>query len=262
MTSYAGRHAEHYDLFYADKPYADEAALVDSCLRKYGDRPGQRLLELACGTGRHAVEFARLGYDVAALDWSPEMLRCAVQRAENSNARIEFQRADMRTFDLLPRQFDAAVCLFDSLGYVQTNEAVLQVLRNVVRHLRPGGLFVFEFWHAAAMLRGYDPVRVRRWQRPKGELVRISETTLHCARQTCDVRYTIHELRVDGSHQTLQETQTNRFFLVQEMALLLSCAGLTPRKWLAGFGLDENITEDTWHVVVAAQKPSNAGGEG
>ena len=54
--SYKGRHAELYDLFYEEKPYAEEAAFVADCLRQFGHATPRRLLELACGTGRHAIE--------------------------------------------------------------------------------------------------------------------------------------------------------------------------------------------------------------
>ncbi len=254
MSSYVGRHAELYDIFYADKPYAQEAAFVDVCLRELSQHPVERLLELACGTGRHALEFEKRGYQVAALDYSPDMIQLARRRGETAGSRVAFDCDDMRSFDLKPKPWDAAVCLFDSIGYVETNEAVQQVLRNVHRHLRPGGMFVFEFWHGAAMLRGYDPTRVRRWPSDHGEIVRISETKLNCARQLCEVTYTIFEPGPNGAHTRLAETQTNRFFLVQEMSQLLESCEFSPVKWFAGFTADERITPDTWHIVAVAQR--------
>ncbi|HLA82641.1 MAG TPA: methyltransferase domain-containing protein, partial [Thermoleophilia bacterium] len=77
MTSYAGRHAELYDVFYSDKPYAAEAAFVHECFGRYAGFPVRRLLELACGTGRHAIELAKMGYELVATDNSPDMLASA-----------------------------------------------------------------------------------------------------------------------------------------------------------------------------------------
>jgi hypothetical protein len=127
----------------------------------------------------------------------------------------------------------------------------------VHRNLRPEGLFVFEFWHAAAMLRSYEPVRVRRWSTPTAELVRVSETELECSKQLARVTYTIYELRHDGTYTSLRETHTNRYFLVQEMAGWLSSCGFTPVKWFAGFAPDENITAQTWHIVAVARRAKN-----
>ena len=135
-----------------------------------------------------------------------------------------------------------------------TNEAVLQVLKNVYRHLRPGGLFIVEYWHAAAMLRGYEPIRVRRWDADGGELVRISQTELRYAEQLAVVNYQIYDLKNNGTYHRLEETQMNRYFAVQEMEQFLNSAGFIPRKTFAGFTSSEEISDQTWHVVALAQK--------
>jgi SAM-dependent methyltransferase len=257
-SSYIGRHAELYDLFYADKAYEDEAAFVHQCLQEYGADPTSNLLELACGTGRHARALEKLGYELVATDYSPDMLEIAERNGKISASSVAFMRQDMRKLDL-GRQFDAVLCLFDSIGYVATNEALMEVLRGVHRHLRPGGLFLFEFWHAGAMLRSYDPLRVRRWPIPEGEVLRISETTLDLVSQLSSVAYTVYELRRDGTYSNFKETQVNRYFLVQEMAGLLSASGFESLKWFAGYAADERIDQETWHVVALARLGSVSG---
>jgi SAM-dependent methyltransferase len=257
VSSYIGRHAELYDLFYADKPYEKEALFVHECLQQYSVGRMRRLLELACGSGSHALVLEKLGHEIVATDYSEDMLACARRKAAESSSSIDFRRQDMRALNIHDGPFDAVICLFDSIGYVETNEALMQVLQGAHRHLRPDGLFVFEFWHAAAMLRSYEPVRVRRWSTPEGELVRISETELEHSKQLARVTYTIYELRNNGTYTKLKETQTNRYFLAQEMAGWLSFCGFTPLKWFAGFAHDENLTELTWHIVAVARKAGN-----
>ena len=199
MSSYVGRHAELYDLFYSDKPYEKEASFVDQCIKRYSNQPSRRLLELACGTGSHAFALERLGYEIVASDYSEDMLNCARRKADRISSSVDFQWQDMRKLNIPGEKFDAILCLFDSIGYVATNEALIEVLRSVHKHLRSGGLFIFEFWHAAAMLRSYEPLRIRRWQTSEGEIFRISETSLEYAKQLAKVDYTILELRKDGT---------------------------------------------------------------
>jgi SAM-dependent methyltransferase len=254
MTSYEGRHAELYDLFYAAKDYEGEARFVHERLARFAEGPVRRVLELACGTGRHALALERLGHEVVGIDHSDSMLAVARRRAAEAGARAAFRAGDLRALDGEGAPFDAAVCLFDSIGYVATNEALEEALRGVHRAVRPGGLFLFEFWHAAAMLRGYDPVRVRRFAAPGAEVVRISETLLDCERQLAHVTYTIHEHRQDGTFASFSETQTNRFFLVQEMARWLETTGFTPLAWHDGFSTEGAISERTWHVVAVARR--------
>lgn len=250
MTSYAGRHAELYDLFYAEKPYEAEAAFVDQCLREYSVGPTQRLLEIACGTGTHALQLAQRGYQIVATDYSPDM----IERARQKTAHVEFFPQDMTQLDVAGAPFDAVYCMFDAIGYVVTNEALEKVFQGVHKHLRSDGLFVFEFWHAGAMLRHYDPVRIRRWPRSDGLILRLSETALDVAKQLSRVTYSIYELNSNGTYSTLTETHVNRYFLLQEMAHWLNSTGFALVKWFAGFTNDEIITDETWHIVAVARR--------
>lgn len=252
MSSYIGRHAELYDLFYADKPYREEAAFVDHCLQKYG-AGGRRVLELACGTGRHAFELEKIGYQVTAVDYSADMLKRARENSSLNASQVVFQQQDMTALSLGEGRFDAAVCLFDSIGYVASDGRVAKVLAGVHRHVRAGGLFVFEFWHAAAMLSSYEPVRVRRWNTADGQVLRISETHLDQKTNLAQVTYSVYELRADGTYAAFSETQTNRCFVIPEMADFLSSAGFTPLKWFAGFSEADDISDQTWHIVAIAR---------
>jgi SAM-dependent methyltransferase len=253
MPSYLGRHAELYDLFYEEKPYAVEAAFVDACLRRHASRPGRQLLELACGTGSHAFELERLGYEIVATDSSEDMLDRAREKAAERASAVDFRYGDMRALEM-PERFDAAMCLFDSIGYVRSNQALRATLGGVHRHLREGGLFVLEFWHAAAMLVHFEPVRVRKWSRGENEVVRVSRTRLDVPNQLAHVSYTIEETDDSGLHNVLHEDQVNRYFLVQEMAGWLVGAGFEPLAWHAGFTDAAEIGADTWHVLAVARR--------
>jgi SAM-dependent methyltransferase len=251
-TQYLGLFAELYDVFYAGKPYAQEAAFVSERLEAH--RGAHRLLELACGTGGHAFALERLGYEVTAADCSPDMIAQAQAKKARLGSGVRFATADMRDLHLGDHSFDALVCLFDSIGYVLDNAALLATLRGVRRHLRPEGLFVFEFWHAPAMLRHFDPLRVRQWPIPGGKVLRISETTLDVARQLSTVSYRVWQHNEDGTYREFSECHRNRYFSVPEMAGWLAQSGFEPLEWCAGFSSEEPITDSTWHVLAVARK--------
>lgn len=254
MSSYVGKHAVYYDIFYRDKSYAEEAAFLHECFQKYSHGENKRLLELACGTGRHAFELEKLGYQIVATDYSNDLLDVARRNAEQMRSHVEFQFQDMRDLSLKPGYFDTAYCLFDSIGYLQTNEAIQQALVGVHEHLRQDGLFACEFWHAAAMLRNYEPERLRTWKTDEGEIVRISKTRLDVQRQVAEVTYIIDEVGPNGYSNHLEETQTNRYFLVQEMAAFLQNAGFEPVDWLTAYIWDKPIDENTWHILAIARR--------
>lgn len=253
MSSYVGKHAEYYDIFYQDKPYAREAAFVHECLQQHAEGECRRLLELASGTGSHAFELEKLGYKILATDYSEDLLNVARQKAKEIKSSVEFALQDMRALSLGDAPFDGVYCLFDSIGYVQTNEAIRKVLEGVRAHLTPRGIFLFEFWHAAAMLRRYEPMRERRWKTANGELVRTSTTQLNVAKQLAEVKYDIVETEDNDPKGHIEETQINRYFLVQEMAAFLEGSGFSPLDFLPAYE-HAPITEDTWHILAIARR--------
>lgn len=254
MSVYAGRYAQLYDLFYADKPYADEAVFVHERIREFSSPPTHDILEIACGTGRHAMELEKFGYNITATDRSPDMLQVARQRAAKNGSKTRFVPAEMQALDLPKKDWDAAVCLFDSIGYLKSDEAVTNALAAVRDHLRPNGLFIFEFWHAPAMLNEFSPTRVRRWKLNDREVVRTSETTLDRENRLAHVDYTINELDNDGTCSMFRESHTNRFFSVDEMRTLLSKANFEAVGFFAGFNKSDPISEKTWHIVAVARE--------
>jgi SAM-dependent methyltransferase len=245
MNSYRGLHADHYDRIFEGKPYATEARWVAGLL----PAPPGGLLDVACGTGRHAAEFADLGYDVVGVDLNPALL----ERARPAVPRARFVEGDMcalaRT-GLQPGSFTAVTCLFDSIGYPGDNDAIVAALRGMGELLAEGGRMAVEFLHTPAMLRHASPLGVRRWELPGGgHLLRVAETTLDERRGTMDVAYELVELRGDGGWRRHAERQGNRFFAVEEMRALLALAGLRADRFLPAYGSGE-VTAETFHVVV------------
>jgi ubiquinone/menaquinone biosynthesis C-methylase UbiE len=254
MGIYDGRHAELYDLFYGAKPYAAEAGYLHGLLRELSMRPVHRVLDIACGTGSHAIELERLGYEIVGSDISDDMLTRAKAKAQDARSGIRFEKQDMRTFDVASRPFDAVLCLFDAIGHVQTTAAIKQTFRAVHRHLGEDGLFVLEFWHAAAMAGQHDPLRVRKIATERGEILRLSHTTVDLALQCATVEHAIYDLRSDGTYETAVERQVNRFFSLQEMSALLDDCDFDVVKYYSGYSPDEIVTPDSWHIVLVARR--------
>jgi ubiquinone/menaquinone biosynthesis C-methylase UbiE len=138
--SFYARSAEFYDLVYAGKPYADEAATVHARIQAHLRADGNALLDVGCGTGNHAAHL-REHYRVDGLDLEEGLLAIARERYPDAT----FHRGDMTDFDL-GRRFNAIVCLFSAIGYVCTEERLRRTIAAFARHLRPGGVAVVEPW--------------------------------------------------------------------------------------------------------------------
>jgi len=115
---------------------------------------GSAVVDLGCGRGRHAIPLSRRGFLVTGVDISEKMLRLARERASREKVSVEWVREDMREF-LRPEAFDAYISLFTSFGYFGDEESE-QVLRNVGRSLKPGGVLLLDLRNAQKGLAGEE----------------------------------------------------------------------------------------------------------
>ena len=133
---------ETYSFMFPDSRLAAAATEVEQIITLTGCDNG-RVLDLACGPGRHSVAFARRGFRVTGVDRSPFFLERARANAEDAAVDVEWIQSDMRDFRR-PEAFDLAICLFTSFGFFQEDADNRQVLANVESCLKPGGTFVLD----------------------------------------------------------------------------------------------------------------------
>lgn len=119
------------------------ASEAERAIRLLGLNAGGRVLDVACGYGRHAVNLARRGIKVVGLDLNAYFLGLAVERAAQARVAARFVRGDMKR---LPFQsvFDAAVCLGGSFGQFATEDEDLSLLQETAQALKPGGKFLLD----------------------------------------------------------------------------------------------------------------------
>ena len=129
-----------YDRINGDQ-YPLYASFLQEAFRRYARISVREVLDLGCGTGRIAALLADAGYDLVALDNSPEMLNIARENNAGKNTLLLCQ--DMRSFELYGT-VQATYSSFDCLNYLRTTEELRKVFTLVHLYLEPGGVFVFD----------------------------------------------------------------------------------------------------------------------
>lgn len=134
------RSAGVYDAIYSFKDYEKEATKLHQLIQHHKRSTGNDLLDVACGTGSH-ITFLKNNYLVEGLDINQRMLRLARKK----HPGVVFRRGDMVSFKI-NKQFDAITCLFSAIGHLKTKRRLDLAIRNMSRHLKPGGVLIVEPW--------------------------------------------------------------------------------------------------------------------
>lgn len=247
-----GAYSQYYDLLYKDKDYVGEAEYVRQLIERY--QPGaQSLLDLGCGTGRHALLLASRGYSVTGVDRSPEMLTEARAQAAKLGASVkpEFAAGDVRSVRV-ERTFDVVVSLFHVMSYQVSNEDLKAAFQTAKAHLKPGGVFIFDCWYGPAVLSERPSARTRHLENEQISVTRTAEPVSHPNRNCVDVNYhVLIENKQSHARDELRETHTMRYLFVPEVELLLDGAGLALRDSME-FLSNRELGLDTWTAVFVA----------
>jgi SAM-dependent methyltransferase len=222
-----------------ERTEAEVRALVDLLEL---DRP-MNILDLACGFGRHTNRLAALGHAMTGIDLTPGFLEIARQDAKQRGVDVLYCQGDMRDM-AYAEEFDRVMLLFTAFGYF-SDEGNLQVLVNVRKALKPGGLLVFDTPNRDAFLKVMRPYTVVE---KEGNLMidRISFDSLQGR---------IYNQRIvfrDGVRK--DKPYFTRLYNPNELRLLLSQAGLELYHLYAGWDAQE-YTAESRRMVVIALKP-------
>jgi len=256
-----GAYSQYYDLLYKDKDYTGEAAYVRSLIERY--HSGARsVLDLGCGTGRHALLLAESGYQMTGVDRSEDMLNAAnsqlssaspelARRLASSGAAPKFLQGDLRSVRT-GQKYDVVVSLFHVMSYQTSNDDLKAALLTFKEHLLPGGVAIFDCWYGPAVLTEHATPRTRHLESDRIALVRSAEPVLRPNQNCVDVNYRI--LITDkhsGAVQELRETHVMRYLFSPEVELLLEASGMALQD-SAEFMTNKPLGVDTWSAVFVA----------
>ena len=227
-----------------DRPAArteEELAFIIDALEL---RPGERLLDLACGHGRISIPLAERGLRVTGLDLSEPSLELARENAAAAGVDVELVHGDMRE---LPweAEFDVVVNVFSSFGYFDDDAEDERVLGQVARALTPGGRFLLDTVNVLALARRYQR---RLWQE-HGDGVMTMEHDFDLIRGRQRTNWTI--IRADGSRAHLDHDL--RAYAPWELVAMVERAGLSFERAYGGFdGSDPSL--DGWRFILVARR--------
>lgn len=228
------RFAVAYDEMMENVDYVRWANYIDKLFDLYNYHP-KRLLNIACGTGSVDTLLARKGYEMSGIDLAREMLLWAKEKAEASNVHLRLWQQDMR-YLTVAKPYDAALCLYDSINYIVTEDELKLVFYKVFDALVPQGMFIFDVttehnivkhFHRQTFAENFDNFSYI-WKNLYLHKDKLCKTIL------------TFFLKEGDHYQKYDELHVQKIFSIDQVKKLLDEAGF---KMLSAF---ESFTFDKW----------------
>ena len=272
------KYADYYNLLYAQKNYAAEVDYLCAMLDKDGNiRNGSRLLDLGCGTGRHAYHFYQKGFQVKGVDLSPQMIQLAEQvytdsasgsadcqspidekeKGSAKQARApQFFIGDARSFRLENREqkFDLVSSLFHVASYQNSKKDLSALFETAAFHLKKGGSFLFDFWHGPGVKKEPPTTRIKRLANDEIQLARLAEPICKEEDALVIVNYEIFMKKKEESlWDNFQESHTMRYWFCEEIEDMLKAHGFAEIAFYAWMQWKRPDEKD-WYALAYCKK--------
>jgi len=249
MNQNFNAYSSYYDLIYKDKDYVGESEYILNLLKTYGNEV-KNIVEFGSGTGKHAMLFCQNGFYVEGVEPSQEMLNIA---SNNTHPNLSFKLNTIASYKS-DNRYDAALSLFHVISYLNTNQELKEAFDNVNKHLKDGGLFVFDVWYTPAVLSLVPEKRTKTIENNLIEVVRHANPINHWNKNIIDVNYDIeiNEKQSNLKHY-IKETHPMRHFSIPEIEMLAQITGF---KILHAeeFGTSKMPGPQTWGVCFILKK--------
>lgn len=141
--------SKYYHILYKSRDDKEAQSFIDFLMDKIGLDQGAKILDLACGKGRHSLYLSQLGYDVTGVDLAANSIELA---NKFSNDNLHFEVRDMRE-SFVKDEFDLVANLFTSFGYFDDLKDNLKVLNSIEKMMNEDGHFVIDFMNVEKVLR-------------------------------------------------------------------------------------------------------------
>jgi SAM-dependent methyltransferase len=223
---------EDYLRLYPHRDDADARRAVSLIARTVNLQRGWRVLDVACGAGRHAKAFVEAGACCFGLDLSATLLRVA-----QSVTNAPLIRADMRQLPIRPASMHLTVNLFTSFGYFDRDAEHRIALEEMISTVQPGGWFVIDFLNSAAVRRELVPE----------EMVQLAGQTVRVTRSVSpDGRYVCKSIRAQGEKHYEERV---RLFEPEQITAMLEGAGVKVRHHYGDYD-GSSLTPDSPRTIL------------
>jgi SAM-dependent methyltransferase len=246
--------SEHYHRLYANRDEREASPFIDRLIARLKPAAGADVLDLGCGSGRHATRLASHGLRVTGLDLSAESLARARQRAKARaeaeaaaeaapESSLRFVRQDMRQ-PFGDKAFDHVFSLFTSFGYFADPADHLAVIRNMAASLRAGGALVLDYLNVRHAERYLTRNEIIRRDRITYRLTRWSDTEA------------IYKRVVIGVAGAVEHVERVAKLTLEDFRFMFALSGMRVEEIYGDYQLSPFDAETSPRLIMLARSPA------
>ncbi len=231
-------HSPYYEMLYYKRDRKEAQEFIDALLNFLQPASQSSFLDLACGSGRHSQYLASKGYEVTGIDLSDELIEKARQHEYRN---LSFFVHDMRN-EFRINYYNYTLNLFTSFGYFESVHDNERVLKNVYKGLKPGGVFVLDFFHAEKV--------IQTMVRHESKKINAAEFTI--TREEED-GFIVKKIHIEDGGKTFDFAEQVRAFTPDELQQLFLSAGFSIKAQFGSYDL-QNFSKDSDRLIFIAEK--------
>jgi len=210
--------------------------------------PGDSILDLACGFGRHSLALAKLGYSVTGIDLNSGFIREASEKSLEMKLDARFICADMRDY-IEPDAFGNIIIMYNSFGYFQDPLDDRKVIRNCFQSLKPGGRLLLQDVTREYIVAFRSSGQSRYWHEEIDGTIRLEEATSNDDCTWSTTRWIL----IRGSERK-EYSYGMRIYSSSEYCDLLTSAGFVNPETYGGIS-GQPFHKEKDNLVLLARKP-------
>lgn len=240
----------YYDSLFAEKDYAEETDLVLKLSQQFGIGAPHDILEIGCGTCNHTIDIARKVKHVTAIDIDSHMIQKAKEKIKINQAKnIKIIHNSIEK--LKGGKFDLAIALFNVVTYIPDTSALFSFMGGVAKHLKLGGVFVFDCWNGIAALRNPPKSKTTKVKQ-KGKYIEclVSNST-DFFNQKVMLNYHISVENHDKQEEDFSFSQT--LWTPMQIRDSIESAGMKVMRCFPLILPDRSADENDWKIMFVAK---------
>ena len=231
----------YYHILYKFRDHKEARFFLDNLVGSLDLPTGSKVLDLACGKGRHSIYLNQKDLDVTGVDLSPQSIETA---SASGNEHLRFRVHDMRE-PFARNEFDVVFNLFTSFGYFDDSNDDQRVVQAMCDALKPGGRLVIDFLNARQLIENLVPAETKQVNGIDFKL-----------RRHFSNGFIVKEIAFSDGGKDYKFEEKVRAFTLPDFESMLFATGLQILHTFGDYGLKPFEVDSSERLIVVAEKPA------